>query len=221
MAKTKIKSNIPSVVRKIDKDLLEIQKTIGSSTADILNFAMLDIQRKGVQDGKNSNIKPRNHNKFVIYGAIAGGNRASKSRPNVMAYNKNKVVERKGNIAQAFKQIKFTISNRFSKTLVKGTNGFVDVEIKRTGSKENPKGQIAHLKWGGKIGDLLGMLNFGGNSKGTRTIKLENSKGKITNAKIGQRAIVYNGLQRAMRRWNKYVQYKLTGTINKRNKAKK
>jgi hypothetical protein len=220
MAKTKIKNNIPLVVRKIDKDLLEIQKTIGSSTADLVNFAMLDIQKKGVQDGRGSVIKPKNHNKFDIYGAVAGGNRASKFRKNVMAYNKNKVVERKGDIAKAFRQVSFKISNRFSKSIAKGSNGFAEVNITRMGSNENPKGQLVHLSWGGKMGDLLANLHFG-NKNGAQTVKIRSSNGKMRNAKIGQRAIVFNGLKRAMRRWNQYVEYKLTGTIKKRNKAKK
>jgi hypothetical protein len=220
MAKTKIKNNIPLVVRKIDKDLLEIQKTIGSSTADVVNFAMLDIQKKGFVDGRGATIKPKNHNKFKIFGQIAGGNRASKIRPGVMAYNKNKVVERGGNIARAFAQISFHISNRFSKTLAKGTNGVANVEIKRLGTKDNPKGQVANIRWEGKLGDFIGYLHFG-NANGQQTIPIKNSKGKIRNAKIGQRAIAFNGIKRAMRRWNKYVEYNLTGTIKKRNKAKK
>lgn len=218
MAKTKIKNNIPLVVRKIDKDLLEIQKTIGSSTADIVNFAMLDIQKKSFVDGRGATEKI--NSKVTIFNQIAGGNRASRSRRNVMAFNKNKVVERGGNIARAFAQISFNISNSFSKTIAKGSNGVASVEINRIGTKENPKGQTANIRWDGRLGDFIGFLHFG-NKGGQQTIPITNSKGKIRNAKIGQRAIAFNGIKRALRRWNKYVEYKLTGTIKKRNRVKK
>lgn len=215
--KSKIKNNVPAVVRKIDKDLLEIQKTIGSATADLVNFAFLDIQKKSFVDGKGQTKKK---NGFEYYEQIAGGNRASRKRPNVQAFHKSKIVNRSDKITPAFQQLSFKVFKGFTKKLAVGTNsGGAKVTIERQGPREKPTAQVVQVRFEGRIGQILNWFHFG-QGGGKERVQIKNSKGKIQNAKKAQRAIVFNGLKRSMKRWNKYVEYKLTGTIKKRNRKK-
>lgn len=216
MTKSGIKNNIPLVVRKIDKDLLEIQKTIGSASADLVNFAFQDIQKKGFLEGKGStDLIGRNK----IYKKIAGGNRASRKRPEENAFHRSKIVDRGGEIPQAFNQVDFKVNSRFSSTIATGSNGVARVIVKRSGNKENPKGQIVSVRWDGRLGQILNWFHFG-QGGGQDKVQIKNSKGKIQNAKKAQRAIAFNGLKKALKRWNQYVEFKLTGTIKKRNRKK-
>ncbi len=216
MVKTGVKNNIPLVVRKIDKDLLEIQKTIGSATADIVNFAFQDIQKKAFVDGKGSTER---FGRVEVYGEVAGGNRASRKRPQEMAFHKTKIVDRSSEIPKAFKQISFKVKRSFSRVLAVGRNGSAKVEIRRVGSRSNPKGQIVSIRWDGRLGQILNWFHFG-QGGGQEKVKITNSKGKIQNVRKAQRAIAFNGLKKAMKRWNKYVEFKTTGTIKKRNRKK-
>lgn len=108
-----VKNNIPLVVRKIDKDLLEIQKTIGSATADLVNFAFLDIQKKAFLEGQGATKKGKKG--FEFYDQVSGGNRASRKRPEIQAFHKSKIINRNNEIPPAFAQLKFKISKGFSK----------------------------------------------------------------------------------------------------------
>lgn len=216
MANSGINNNIPLVVRKIEKDLLEIQKTVGSSTADMVNFALLDIQKKGFLDGKGSTEVA---GRKKVYKTVAGGNRASRKRPNENSFHRSKIVDRGGEIPQAFNQITFNVKNGFSKVIATGTNGIAHVSVSRVGTRLDPKGQIVSIRWDGRIGQILNWFHFG-QGGGKDKVQITNSKGKIQNVKKAQRAIVFNGLKRALRRWNQYVEFNLTGTIKKRNKKK-
>jgi hypothetical protein len=215
MAKTGIKNNIPSVVRKIDKDLDEIQRTIGDATADLVNLAFNDIQKKSFLDGRGAT---KSVGRIELYGDIPGANRGTRKNPDRRAFHKSKVVDRGGSLPFAFVQLTFHKVMGFRKMSV-GTNGVAKVEIQRDGSKENPKGQKVNIRWEGKFGDALNKLHFGAGG-GKEKIEITNSKGKIQNVRRGQRAIAFNGLKKFMKRWNKYVEFQLTGTIKKANRKK-
>lgn len=213
MAKTGIKNNIPANIRKIDEDLSEITSTIGEVTAELVNVAFLDAQKRRILDGVGKSIGDK-------YLDVNGANISSRNQPGRKTFHKTKVVTRDGSIPKAFNQVQFTMNkNKNSKTIATGTNGVAKVKIENIGPKDAPTKQIATITWDGKIGDSLRNLHFG-SSSGPSVEVIKDDKPLPKRYRRGQRKIARGALATALSRWKALVKAKLNGTLDKRNKVK-
>lgn len=198
--------NMKPSLKKIEKDIQEIQSSIGGAHAEIINLAQKVIQREGFLEGKNSVVNKTA--KRPQYRNVPGANRASKKGVNT--FHKSKLVDRGGNLPSIFTQLNFTRSPFGSKNLFTAANEGVEVRIYKD------RGRIkAVYSLRGKYDRIFGIFDNGSKKEVIRT-----AKGKTKNVRRGQRRIIRQGLGKALRRWDKLNKFYVEKAIKARNLAK-
>jgi hypothetical protein len=199
--------NMKPSLKKIERDIQEIQNSVGGAHAEIINLAQKLIQREGFLDGKTSIIN--GDSSAPQYTDVSGANRKSKKGANT--FHSTKIVERKNSqLKTIFKELNFSKSPIGSKNLYTASNEGIDVRIFKDRRRIKA---VYSLK--GKYDKIFGVFDGGSKKE-----KITDSKGKTKNVRRGQRRVIRQGLGKALRRWDKINKFYLEKTIKARNLAK-
>jgi len=198
--------NMKPSLKKIERDIQEIQSSVGGAHAEIINLAQKIIQREGFLDGKSSVVNKAA--KRPQYREVGGANRASKKGVNT--FHKSKIVDRGGDLPGIFTELNFAKAPLTSKTLYTAQNKGIEVKI----FKDNRRIKAVYtLK--GKYDKIFGIFDNGSKKEVIRT-----AKGKTKNVRSGQRRVIRQGLGKALRRWDKLNKFYVEKAIKARNLAK-
>lgn len=197
--------NMKPSLKKIEKDIQEIDNSIGGAHAEIINLAQKIIQRDGFLEAKGTIIKS---GKRPQYGETPGANR--KSKRGVNAFHDKKIADRSGTLPELFGELNFSKASLSSKNLYTASNKGVDVRI----FKQNRK-ILAVYAITGKYEKVFGVFE-----NGIKKEKITTPSGRVKNVRRGQRRIVRQGLGKALRRWKKINNFYLERTLKERNLAK-
>ena len=186
----RLKHNIPAAIRKLEADIKAVNSAIGIGTADFINVAFKHAHDKGFLKGQKRR-----------YSEVPGGNIfiTRKFRGRVITIpvaHRTKVVDRGGGLPDVYNK------PRWNKSL----SGNTIASFNQTGINGKiykAKGLIqADLMLEGRKGNILAILEKGSANHHFR------------------RRIFRQALKTTSSRWKKLAEFRLTGTLAKRNKVK-
>lgn len=202
--------NMKPSLKKIEKDIQEIQSASGRAMYDVINLGQKIIQREKFIDGKSSTIDvtTRNGKTRRIYKEAPGANKLNKNNKRV--FHKTKIVDRGGDLPRLFNQLNFKKFPGTSTTLYAAQNQGVFVKIIKDGKRIIAKYQLK-----GKYDRIFGIFHNG--SRVERMVV----NGKEVIKRDGTRPIIRLGLKTALRRWKNLSKFYVERAIKSRNKASK